>query len=735
MKKVMNLGVLALVAGLAVPAVAQDSVSRNADGGNGLPGDAFRSNVAGPNQKAAYAVDLADLTTSWGTRFGIAPIVKSSKTSAPFFGSLISAQSISQTIKVQSEYASASYASWLATPGAGVNPAQNLPADTVAPCGTGSTFSVGFSDFATESLTASNGAFTLSHNNIITGNASFSPRNPGRLYVTRVTAATGSPEFNPALPIADNDNRSEFGYGAVDADGDVTFRADDFQNTGVTDRLIEDNIFRVRSLDRTNAVNLIDQTPTSDAAATDWIVRNSTVSYNPPSIVPSDLSGGTSAVIGSNFSANYYFESAPNTISQTPSHRTVTQNQRGQISFSNRALFGGVGTVGMLMKDASAGDADVFGFNLWGVNADGSIIASNNFRVPAGVQDRCNGFVFPAGATPNWFDHYHSQTAFRGGPQVAIGQDRQGRGLGAAVLVSTLLSGNNNPLNAIAAVRFNPASPSNSQEWGLVAWVDPANTGTPLGGKAILDGPGGTAVGRLAQLFEIPGAPFGPSMSAPAFDSVGNVWFLASAELFNRLPGGGSDFDTCLIRAVYDEARFCWELELVLEVGDRFTGVNSGLDYQIRFLGIADGDSVSSGTLWANNVPGYAWNNVDPSLIASNRDPRTLGGLVVAAEIVYDVGGPNGQNTPDGRFDDPSGTSTTPNSRDEAYQALIYIGSKDGYCAGDYNIDGQIDFFDYLDFSQAFAAEDCSADFNNDGQVDFFDFLDFGQAFSEECSF
>ena len=54
-------------------------------------------------------------------------------------------------------------------------------------------------------------------------------------------------------------------------------------------------------------------------------------------------------------------------------------------------------------------------------------------------------------------------------------------------------------------------------------------------------------------------------------------------------------------------------------------------------------------------------------------------------------------------------------------------------CPADFNGDGQVDFFDYLDFVSAFAAEDPSADFNGDGQIDFFDCLDFVAAFAEGC--
>ena len=52
-------------------------------------------------------------------------------------------------------------------------------------------------------------------------------------------------------------------------------------------------------------------------------------------------------------------------------------------------------------------------------------------------------------------------------------------------------------------------------------------------------------------------------------------------------------------------------------------------------------------------------------------------------------------------------------------------------CPADWNGDGQVDFFDYLDFVQDF--NDDNADFNHDGQTDFFDYLDFVAAFDEGC--
>ena len=56
-----------------------------------------------------------------------------------------------------------------------------------------------------------------------------------------------------------------------------------------------------------------------------------------------------------------------------------------------------------------------------------------------------------------------------------------------------------------------------------------------------------------------------------------------------------------------------------------------------------------------------------------------------------------------------------------------------GGCVADFNGDTIVDFFDYLDFVDAFSANDPSADFNADTVIDFFDYLDFVDAFSSGC--
>ena len=55
------------------------------------------------------------------------------------------------------------------------------------------------------------------------------------------------------------------------------------------------------------------------------------------------------------------------------------------------------------------------------------------------------------------------------------------------------------------------------------------------------------------------------------------------------------------------------------------------------------------------------------------------------------------------------------------------------FCAADFNHDGDVNFFDYLDFADAYSANDPSADFNHDGEINFFDYLDFVDAYSAGC--
>ncbi len=54
-------------------------------------------------------------------------------------------------------------------------------------------------------------------------------------------------------------------------------------------------------------------------------------------------------------------------------------------------------------------------------------------------------------------------------------------------------------------------------------------------------------------------------------------------------------------------------------------------------------------------------------------------------------------------------------------------------CPADVNVDGALDFFDFLEFQNRFAAGDSRADFDCSANLDFFDFLAFQNAFAAGC--
>ncbi len=641
MKKVVFIVLATLL--VAGPVLAQDSVSKL----QGAAGSDAVSPYDTTEQINNYVVDLAPLSTSWGTKFGIAPIAKSSLTDpGSFFSSLLTAQGMSRTLGARQPFVRNSYALWNGQ-GFGINgngAIHDAPA-TVSTLGLrGSQFAASFAEFGGNA------------NNIISAVVNYVPSRPNRLYVSRVAAAVNG--FNTG------ENRAQVGNGAIDWRGFAHFRADNFGASG-PNTIVGNNIFRIDSAGRAaGTVNVIDNAGGNDAAATDWLVVRSGTTQNTPSILPSAT---RPVLIGTNFNAEYVFESAPNVISTTTAHRAGTTDQRGNISFhdvpvfNNAAFANSIGTATMYGKDAGDLTRRII---MWGVDSNGAVTGTGFIEPPATITDNDNGFVFPNGETIDEFIYHVSQVAFRGGNgQVAIGHDARGN-----VLVSTIVTGNglapsdDNPVGAVAVARFNASDIAGTIEWTTAAYNNFAGTG-----KEILDGPNGNAIGQVVELNAVTGgAPFGPSFSAPCFDAAGNLWFLAACEFYDRLPGGLSDFDTALLRAVYNPVTFSYQLEEVLEVGSVFHGQNSNTDYQIRFLGIADSGSVDSGTMWSGNAARGPLNGLNSGALATS-DPRNLGGLVLSAEIVYDVNG-------DGDFVKVTGGGGDPLSEDQEYNVLLYVG-------------------------------------------------------------
>ena len=118
---------------------------------------------------------------------------------------------------------------------------------------------------------------------------------------------------------------------------------------------------------------------------------------------------------------------------------------------------------------------------------------------------------------------------------------------------------------------------------------------------------------------------------------------------------------------------------------------------------MADNNSMSSGSFYSGNGASNGFNNYDISSL-DPADPRTNGGVVVKASIVYDADS-------DGDFDNPTSAGGDPASRDEQYNVLLYVGNIDptepmaGCNAADLAMPfGVLDFSDVVAFLGAFGA-------------------------------
>ena len=654
------LSVLALGALLAPLTTAQDSVSKLSGVANSDALDPYNTS----DVRNDYVVDLTPFTTSWGTQFGIAPIVKSSQPDTTGnFNSLVSSQAISRTSLSSATFDGTSYGVWT-TPGEGVNSnaALNDVPSTVTPAGAAEQFSAAFSEFG-------NG-----YNSVITAIVRHEASDPSRLYVSRIASIINGSAFGESC--------SSMGLGSVDAEGHTYFRGDGFGAipcNSAPGSLSGDNILRVDAAARsTSALNFLDNSGGSDAAATDWLIMNSTTTHSTPSAVPADLAGRP-VYSGANFNGEYVYESAAGVTTTTTSHRTPAPDQRGVVSFGLPTFLGGVGTAAMLGKDSNDETRRLL---IWGVDGNGAVTGTRNdifFTATQTITDNDDGHVFGDDTTypstpdidePLW---HTGASSFRGGNgQVAVGQDQSGM-----VLVSTALNlddtsiqpagmfGILNPIAAIAVAKLDPNNAS-ALDWTLAGYTGSNTDG--VNGKDILDGPGGSVIGRMATLDQATGGTvLGPSVSPPMIDSVGNVWFISVVEIFAQ-GGGPSDFDNALVRAVYDRVNFSYELELVLQMGDIFAGQNSGRNYRVDFINVsAAAGGPTPATTFSGNIIQNALNNVPTSPLATS-DASTLGGIVLTADLTYDANN-------DGMFTPVTGVGGDPTSTDQEYQALLYIGA------------------------------------------------------------
>ncbi len=689
MKLTHRLAMTIAACGLATTAFAQDSVSPT----GAMPGDALEVYDATESCNA-YVIDAVDFTASWGTALRIAPVLKSPRMpGGTFYNNLISAHAISHDLTAAASYPSTDYMLWNA-PGFGINAQNNTAPGTISPSGSSMQFGVTLADFGT-SLEGS------SYNGIHSAVVNVDPAEDSRLYVYRVSTAVNGP--------SGLDNNAQIGVGVIDANGNMHFRVDDFGIAGA-DPITGQNIFRTRILDRTCGVlNTIGGTGGSDAS--DWLVVSSTTTHTVPNALPASLAGRP-VYGGVTFGTEYGYEVSPGVVAYSTAHTQGSAQSRGVNGVSLVSWFGNAGAVATYALQAKTLGADTDAISVWDVDANGNVVNPGALlTVPSApgqggsITDNDDAYVI--GGPVGWdLDGYHSQTPFRGGTgTVALTVGPAGERLIASTVYDNLIGGNDNPSNAIVVGRHDTGTGTTA--WTLAGYYDAA-TDT---GKAIKDAPGGTAIGLITGMFKVTGgAPLGPSMSQPAFDCAGNVYFVAAVELFGDV---GSDFDVALVRGIYNPATFSYELELIAQGGDIYMGNNSGTAYAITFMDLADSNSISSGSFFSSNVMSDCWAGATQADLSGSTDPRAVGGVVLNTRITYDTDG-------DGVFD---------NLLDENYRALLLItgtgGAPDPCAYADYNSDGTVNTQDFLAYLTDWVAQDLNADCNGDGVVNTVDFICF----------
>jgi len=656
---------------LSSAAIAQDSVSKT----GGFPGDAI--DPLNPNEQVNdFVVDLSTFRSSAGNTFGMAPIAKASDDHSPapvFYNAQMSGQTISKDTLIGVPFARSSYDQWNAS-GAGINsnPQAQDPGQPVDTSNAvGNQFGFNFSEWSSDPTD------TYSFNRVIAGVVNYDPASPGRLYVSRVTAAVNGDGWNC--------NLSQYGTGGVDAAGYAVFRGDGFGSGPCNSftELLGNNYFGVSSLSRNNGtLNIISGAGPTDVGATTWHLAGAGTTHNTCTLIPGSIAGGAPIVIGSNFDTEYRYGSGT-VLGTSNIHLGPSSDQRGNVShsFTNLPSFFAGSVLGTAAILGQNGIPDSMA--LWGLDAAGAPVSPLNMKLPAVITDNNDGWDTTALGTGTLsFGNFASQVAYRGGNgQIAVGSDSQGRLLASALAIHPQYTSNDDGNNLLAVCRLDAAG---NEEWTTAGYTANAD------GKALFDG-SGNVVGSMVSLGTFSTAS-GPSISSPMMDSGGNMFFVSSIQTFDA--AGAPDYGVGLIRAELDEANFEYKLELLFRSGDVFKGHNSTHNYQVRFFKLADTNSIDSAAPFSGNISAGAFNGQDPANV-TNSSSESLGGLVLSLNIIYDVNN-------DGQFVSYTTDAASP---DEDYNVLMYVGA-----AKDCNNNGVSDELDI--------ANGTSQDLDNDGIPD-----------------
>jgi hypothetical protein len=705
--KIKTMATLVGVAGLAATAFAQDSVSQL---GTSQRGDALIPWDTG-NQQVSYVVDLSPFQTSRGTTFGVAPLMKLSKSSDAFFTSIPFAQSISADEIVAESFLADQYAFWNEA-GAGVNLNEtpdgtpNSVPQFVSPMAKGE-----IRQFAAVIAEQADTNAEVTFDSVLGAMVQYDTADPSRLYVTRTIAAIDGS--------APDENFGQIRTGTVDASGNAYFRGDSFLASSAP-TIGNDSIYRTNLIDRDATIlNVISGGSAmppipiaSDAAATDVLLPSAGTIHNTPSNIPQSINGRP-IYNGLNFNSEYLAETSAGVLTTTTSHLIGT-DPRGVLGTHIADLLGDGGTTAALLAKSSGGPTDAV--NIFSVDSSGALIAGSPELLALPGSPLTDAVEMETLVSNGEYFLYRSQTNRQGGnAPVALGRDAEGRVLFAGT--TSIVGAATDPFGSVIVGRFDPSDPDGTLEHAVAGYVQPEGFDGEFG-KPVYDGDD-NVIGEMVSLGNIPMAPNpGPSMSAPHIDGAGNVWFLAPVAFPDpKDPQADPFIRLTLLRAIYIpdidgpdiDRTFGYRLEKVLAFRDLIQGLNSDRVYSVGGFQIADSNSVDSGTFWSSNGRQGTFGNIPASDLESNEDPRSTAGIVVGGSVLYDVDG-DGDFTLN-QMDDPT-------TEDELYNVLLYIQpiqSPAPPCPADLDGDNQVGAGDLAILIGTWNQMGVPADFNGDG--------------------
>ncbi|MCA9310422.1 MAG: hypothetical protein KDA21_04400, partial [Phycisphaerales bacterium] len=556
--------------GLVAAASAQDSVAQTPGNSDALP--AYSSITT------RYVVDLAPITGSWGSLYYVGPVLKASRDPDALFPTqVLGAAALSPDRLTSVSFASTSFSTW-STPGQGVNPTENAAPGSVAISGYDRQFGLASNDLSAAAT------------NLVGARIGQNEAQLGRLYVTRTVAASSR------ISAAATDSAT-LSLGAIDANANLTLRADDFNVTSGL-AILGENILRIDLLARNT---LTQNSPfasggtnaSADPGATTFLINNETVTTNTPTAAPESLAGSPLGIIF-DFAATYRPDGAAGITSHTDPSLSA---HRGNPSFHAVSLGAGIGTVASIAKQ-NPGANPVNSINLFEIDASGNVLSTDAATLPSPITA---GAFSTNSAGDAQFLQYLSQVCFRGANgQVGLGAD--GADLVAAATATDPTDG-----EFIAVATFSGGAPT----WTVAAYE----------GKQVLDAMNGSPIGSIL-------ASSPATFSAPAVDLSGNVYFVAA---FDPTVGANT---TGFFKAVNTPTGY--QLELIFKAGDAFLGPNSARTYTIDDILLADSNSIASGSFHSSSIlqpllPGVS--NPDP------QDSEAFGGAVVNVKLTYNNAG------------------------------------------------------------------------------------------------